>query len=170
LIRTASGSAHALDRSAESAAELSTRAYRWLARRDRSRAEMRAYLERYCSDANLVARLLDELAERGWLSEARLAEQMIRTRRARGGAQRIRYEMARRGIPNEVIAQSTAGLEAGDLPLAIRLLRRRFREPPADRDERERQLRFLLNRGFDRAIARKALQAGGGEDAMESDG
>jgi regulatory protein len=131
---------------------------------------MRAYLERYCTDAETVDRVLDELAERGWLSEDRLADQLIRSRRARASTQRIRQEMARRGISEDVIAQSTVGLEEGDLPSATRLLRRRFRLPPADRAERERQFRFLLNRGFSRAIALKAVRADGGSDEIESAG
>ena len=130
---------------------------------------MRAYLGRHCSDADLVAQVIEELLSRGWLSETRLAEQMIRLRRPRGSAQRVRYEMARRGISGEVIERSTAGLEQGDLPLATRLLRKRFGRPPADREERERQLRFLLNRGFDRAVARKAVQSDAADDAIEPD-
>jgi len=152
----------------ESEANLSALAYRWLARRDRSRAEMRAYLERHCAEAETVARLLDDLSARGWLCEDRLADQVIHSRRARSSARAIRYAMARRGIAEEVIAQSTAGLEAGDLPSATRLLRKRFRSPATDRTERERQFRFLLNRGFDRAVALKAVRAVGDDDASES--
>lgn len=148
--------------------DLTAVAYRWLARRDRSRAEMRGYLERYCSDADAVERLLDDLSARGWLSEDRLADQVIRSRRARGSAQRIRQEMSRRGISADVITQSTVGLDDGDLATAVRLLRKRFRLPAADQAERERQLRFLLNRGFSRAIALKAVRASAEDDASES--
>ena len=154
--------------SAASAAELSALAYRWLARRDRSRAEMRAYLERHCSDADTVLCLLDELGARGWLCEDRLADQVIRLRRTRSSARGIRHAMARRGIADEVIAQSTAGLEAGDLHSATQLLRKRFRLPATDRTERERQFRFLLNRGFDRSVALKAVRAAGDDGAIDS--
>ena len=153
----------------DSEADLSALAYRWLTRRDRSRAEMRAYLERHCSEPETIARLLDELAGRGWLCEDRLADQLIRSRRARSSAKRIRHEMARRGIADDVIAQATAGLEAGDLPSATKLLRKRYRLPPADRTERERQFRFLLNRGFDRATALKAVRAEGDGDSDAAD-
>ena len=129
---------------------------------------MRAYLERYCTDAKSIARLLDELSSRGWLCEDRLADQVIRSRRARTSARGIRPEMARRGISDEVIAQSTVSLEEGDLRSAAKLLRKRFRLPPADRAERERQFRFLVNRGFNRAVALKAVRAEGGDDEIES--
>ena len=157
-----------MSHSSESEPDLSALAYRWLTRRERSRAEMRAYLGRYSSDADAIERLLDALAERGLLSEDRLADQVIRSRRARGSAQRIRQEMARRGIADDVITQSTTGLEQGDLSVAYRLLRKRFRVPAADQAERERQLRYLLNRGFNRAIALKAVRAEGDDGAGES--
>ena len=130
---------------------------------------MRAYLERHCADAEAVARLLDELSSRGWLCEDRLADQLIRSRRARASARGIRHEMARRGIADDVIAQSTVGLEEGDLPSAAKLLRKRFPLPPADRAERERQFRFLVNRGFSRTVALKAVRAQG-DDEIESVG
>jgi len=149
---------------AASGVGLSDRACRLLARRDRSRAEMQRYLERYCDDAEIVTRLLDDLQSRGWLSESRLADQVIRSRRARASAGRIRQEMARRGISDDVIAQSTAGLDAGDLDFALALWRKRFLAPPADRSQRERQLRFLLNRGFSLAIALKVLRTAGAND------
>jgi len=119
---------------------------------------MQRYLERYCDDDQVVARLLDDLQSRGLLSESRLADQVIRSRRARASAGRIRQEMGRRGISDDVIAQSTAGLDDGDLNSALDLWRKRFRAPPADRSQRERQLRFLLNRGFSLAIALKVLR------------
>jgi regulatory protein len=147
--------------------ELRKRAFRLLARRDRSRAEMQRLLSAHCSDAHTVAMLLDDLQARGWLSEARLAEQFVDKRRARASAARLRQEMARRGLPHEVIADATSGLEADDLTTALALWRRRFRESATDRPERERQLRFLLNRGFSQAVALKVLRLAGAKDTFD---
>jgi regulatory protein len=151
----------------DTAAELRARALRLLARRDRSRVEMQRLLSPHCSDGNAVAALLDELQARGWLSEARLAEHYVDRRRSRASAARLRQEMAQRGIGEDVIAGATAGLEADDLTIALALWRKRFREPAADRTGRERQLRFLLNRGFSRAVALKTLRAAGTPDATQ---
>ena len=125
---------------------------------------MKRYLERYCDDVEIVSRLLDDLQQSGLLSEARLADQVIRSRRARASAGRIRQEMARRGLGDDVIAQSTADLDAGDLNSALALWRKRFCSPPADRLQRERQLRFLLYRGFSLATALKVLRIAGADD------
>ena len=141
-----------------------------LARRDRSRSEMQQLLVRRCGDPSLVAAILDELQARGWLSEARLAAQLVHSQRSRSGAARIRQEMARRGIAPAVIAEASAGLESGDLEAALALWRRRFGTLAAERRQRERQLRFLLQRGFGPALALETLriaerEAGGGERA-----
>jgi regulatory protein len=129
-----------------------------LARRDRSRSEMQRLLARRCENPALVTQVLDELAQRGWLSEARLASQLIDTRRSRAGAARIRQEMARRGLGRDVIETATAGLEATDLDAAVALWRRRFGMVAADRAERARQVRFLLRRGFGHGVALKVLR------------
>ena len=148
---------------------LRTQAIRLLARRDRSRSELRRLLDPQGSSAEAVDTLLDVLQSQGWLSEARLAEQLVRARRARGGAARLRHEMAQRGLDADVIARATEGLEETDLPTAVALWRKRFGVPATERAERERQLRFLVNRGFSRAIALKVLRVAGSDDALDGE-
>ena len=149
---------------------LKNKAIRLLARRDRSRAEMQRLLDPHGNDAQGVATLLDELHSEGWLSEARLAENLINARRARGSAARVRQEMARRGLRSELIRATTAGLEDADVPVALALWRRRFGRIATGRAERERQLRFLLNRGFSRAVALRVLRIVGSNDSADFEG
>lgn len=140
---------------------LRSKAIRLLARRDRSRAELQQLLDPSGTEREMVAALLDELQHLGWLSEGRLAEQWVNSRRARVGAARIRMELQRRGLNADAVEQATVGLEAGDLATAAALWQRRFGEVPADRKQRERQLRFLLTRGFSRSVALKVLRDAG---------
>lgn len=154
---------------ATSAGELRKRAFRLLARRDRSRIELQRLLALHCSDPTAVTSLLGDLENRGWLSESRLADQLVASRRARTSAMRLRQEMARRGLGAEAIAQATAGLDRTDLPTAMALWQKRFGTPPVDRSQRERQLRFLLARGFSQTIALKVLRAAGA-NGLEDEG
>jgi regulatory protein len=144
---------------------LRQKAIRLLARRDRSRAEMEYLLAGFCDNNGALGALLDELQARGWLSEARLAAQLVHSRRSRSSATRIRQELARRGLGPDVIAESTAGLEETDLTAALALWRRRFRQPAADQAGRERQLRFLRNRGFGHGIALQVLRIAARDDS-----
>lgn len=147
--------------------ELRAKAIRLLARRERSRSEMRRLLDPGGDDAARVDPLLDELQSQGWLSEIRLAEQVVNGRRNRLGAGRIRLELRRRGLSEEVVDDATAGLEAGDFPVALALWRRRFGKVARERAERERQLRFLMARGFGHAMALKVLRHAGDHDTDE---
>jgi regulatory protein len=149
------------------APSLRQKAIRLLARRDRSRAEMQRLLAAYCEDDAVLAALLDELQARDWLSEPRLAAQFVHSRRGRSSAMRIRQQLAQRGVQPDVVAESTAGLEQTDLAAALALWRRRFGQPAADRTQRERQLSFLLNRGFGRGIALQVLRLA--DDADQGD-
>ena len=141
-------------------ATLRSRAIRLLARRERSRDELRRLLDPGGAQPDEIRTLLDTLERDGWLSDQRLAEQLVNQRRPRGSAARLRHEMARRGLRAEVISESTTRLEESDLPTAMALWRRRFGAIALGRSERERQIRFLLNRGFSRAVALKVLSAG----------
>jgi len=139
---------------------LRQKAIRLLARRERSRAELERLLGRHCDDDFPLGPLLDELQARGWLSESRLASQVVHARRSRASATRIRQELARRGVEAEVIAEATAGLDGGDLAAALALWRRRFGERASAPAERARQVRFLVTRGFSYGVALEVLRIG----------
>lgn len=139
-----------------------------LARRERSRAELQQLLDPESSQRDIVAALLDELQQQGWLSEARLAEQMVNARRPRSSAARIRMELKRRGLNADTVSSATAGLDAGDLAIATALWQRRFGAAATDRSERERQLRFLLTRGFSRGVALKVLRDAGSSESDDA--
>jgi regulatory protein len=146
---------------------LRAKAIRLLARRERSRSELRRLLDPEGDAAAQVECLLDELEQQGWLSEARLAEQIVNGRRKRAGAGRIRLELRRRGLSEEAVDSATEGLESGDFAVAVDLWRRRFGKVAADRAGRERQLRFLLARGFGHGMALKVLRHAGDPDTDE---
>ena len=64
---------------------LKSRALRMLVRREHSREELRRKLERVAIEGDDIDSVLDDLATRGWLSDARFAEQAIRARSRRFG-------------------------------------------------------------------------------------
>ena len=150
------------------AQEMRGKAIRLLARRERSRAELRRLLDPNDDDVVNVGQLLDDLQNQGWLSEARLAEQVVNARRSRASAGRIRLELRRRGLPPDAVDGATEGLEAGDFTVALALWRRRFGKVASDRTERERQLRFLLARGFGQGMALKVLRHAGDQDSNDT--
>ncbi|MFZ5540965.1 MAG: recombination regulator RecX [Pseudomonadota bacterium] len=127
------------------------RAVAALARREHSRAELARKLRRHLpegADPAQIDRVLDELAGKGMLSEARFAASLVRTRAGRFGAGRVRQELKQHGLAPDLIAQATADLAKSELSRAREVWRKRFGTPPRDDAERAKQLRFLASRGF----------------------
>lgn len=133
---------------AKSAPSLKHRALRMLARREHAREELRRKLERLAVEGDNVDAVLDELAARGWVSDARFAEQAIRTRSRRFGPLKVAHQLRSKGVEAETIA--AAFRAAGDDGIANldEVWSRRFSSTPGNDRERARQIRFLQCRGF----------------------
>jgi len=143
---------------------LRDRALRLLARREHTRAELARKLSVHSEDPGEVERVLDDLEQRGWVSERRVVEQRVHTLRKRYGARRIERDLRQKGVTDDAVAAALAGLKGGELAAAREVWRRKFggRQPgrPADR---ARQVRFLQGRGFDLEVVLKVIK-GGEED------
>ena len=136
-------------------------AYRFLARRERTVAEVRRHLERKAVDEPAIEHVLAELAEHGYLDDARYARRFAEDRVTLDGwgSDRIERRLVELGIEREHIAAALRGRDFGtELDAAIALLQRRWREPPATDRERERALGFLVRKGYDLALAYDAIR------------
>ena len=146
---------------------LKGRALRYLAAREHSRAELATKLARHVGpedDPDAVARVLDELAAKGFIDEARVAESVLHRRAGRLGGARVLQERRAKGLPDDVVADAAAQLRSTELARAQAVWRRKFGQPPADAAERARQLRFLAARGFSGDVARRALGGAADDD------
>jgi regulatory protein len=121
---------------------------RLLARREHSRAELQRKLSAVAEEGDNVEALLDDLAKKGWLSDARFAEQTIRSKARRFGPLKARSLLRGQGLDEETIAAAfrAAGTDGGSSIETV--WRSRFHEPPAGDREKARQVRFLQGRGF----------------------
>ena len=144
------------------------RALRLLARREHTRRELEQKLAPHVEDAAEIQRVLDDFTARGWLSEARAAEQLVRAKRGRYGASRIRQTLADKGVPAELIASSLQALKDTELDTARAVWARKFKTPPATPAERARHVRFLQSRGFSLDLAMRVVRSGGSGDAGDS--
>lgn len=127
---------------------LKARAMRLLARREHSREELRRKLAPKVQEGEDLDAVLDELHQRGWLSDARYAEQSIRAKSRRFGPIKLAHVLRAKGVDEATIEAGfrAAGAD-GDSSLE-RVWATRFRAPPADEREKARQVRFLQGRGF----------------------
>ena len=139
---------------------LKGRALRYLAAREHSRAELAARLAPHVGaddPPGAVERVLDELAAKGFINEARVAESVLHRRAGRLGGARVLHELRAKGLSPELLADAAEQLRGTELARAREVWRKKFGQPPADAAERARQLRFLAARGFSGDIARRAV-------------
>lgn len=133
---------------------LEVRALRYLAQREYSRREL-AYKLANNTDAAIpekVSQVLDKLEQQGLLSEARAAEQIAHTRRSRFGSRRIVQELKHKGIDSHVIDHIVPMLKETELETALRVWQKKFTQPPMTKEERAKQMRFMVNRGFSMTV------------------
>ncbi|MFN4359660.1 MAG: recombination regulator RecX [Hylemonella sp.] len=142
---------------------LKGRALRLLGQREHTRLELERKLGRYEEEPGTLAQALDELQAKGYLNEQRAAESLLHRRAGQYGAMRLRQEMQDKGLARELIDQTLAGLKDTELSRAREVWRRRFDGLPETAQERARQTRFLLARGFSGEVVRRAL-GGASED------
>ena len=127
---------------------LGVRALSFLARREHSRVELARKLAPHAQEGDDVEGLLDALSAKGWLNEARYAEQVIRSKARRFGPVKLTHLLRAKGVNDEAIAVGlrAAGAEGASSIEAV--WKSRFRSMPADDREKARQVRFLHARGF----------------------
>ncbi len=143
------------------------RAVAALARREHSRAELARKLQRHLpegADPSEIDRVLDELARKGMLSDARFAASLVRSCGERFGTARVRQELRQHGLAPDLIAQATAELAKSEIARAREVWRKRFGAPPRDDAERAKQLRFLAARGFSTDVILRVVRGPSGDD------
>ncbi|MEJ2792917.1 recombination regulator RecX [Iodobacter sp. LRB] len=140
---------------------LRNKALQHLARRDHSRGELRLKLLPFADDPSEVDAVLDDFIERGWQSDTRFAEQWVFYRSQRYGPQRLRAELQQKGVSSDIISSVMEEHGNTELEQARALWRRKFGSPPKDPKEKNKQLRFLISRGFSVSVIYKVV---GGED------
>ena len=128
--------------------DIRSRALRLLARREHSREELRRKLGPHVEEGADLEALLDDFAERGWLSEERFIEQTVRAKARKFGPLKIAHHLREKGIDESGIEQGLAQARSGEAEALEAAWRSRFGRPAVDAAEKARQIRFLQGRGF----------------------
>lgn len=145
------------------------RALDLLARREHSRLELHRKLVARGHSRELVDQVIEKLQQDKLLDEARFVEQFVGSRVGRGqGPAKIRAALRQRGVGDSFIDAMLEAAACDWAALADAARRKRFgADAPHERQERERQARFLRSRGFDFEQIRAALESAA-ESAVES--
>jgi regulatory protein len=140
------------------AVTLKAQAIRLLARREYARAEMEERLIAKGGTREEVRALVDDLVERGYLSNERYARSVVRRKTNRFSRRSISAELKMSGVDSADIDAALADTGADDDATLATLWQRRFGKPPVDERDKARQVRFLQSRGFSLSAILKLLR------------
>jgi len=141
-------------------------ALRLLTRREHGSGELARKLQQRGVSREQAHEAIAELAEQGWQSDARFAEQFARDHAARGdGPMKIRAAMQSRGVQEAAVASAMQALDVDWTACAREARRKRFgTDVPQDAAGQARQQRFLMTRGFAASDARMAVRSNDDSD------
>lgn len=143
---------------------LKGRALRLLGAREHSRAELERRLAPHEEEPGQLARVLDELAAKGFISEQRVVESVIHRRAARVGTARIRHELQGKGLAPEMVLEAVTQLQSTEVERARQVWAKKFGQLPTDANARGKQMRFLASRGFGAEAIHQVLARSRDED------
>lgn len=144
---------------------LRQRALEYLSKREYAAAELAEKLKQYATDEDDISALITDFQARGWLSDARYAEQMVHARQARFGAARVAHELREKGISDDLVAEAVARLKVDEVERASEVWRKKFRLAPTTREEWAKQARFLQSRGFTFEVIKQILNRHAEDDS-----
>jgi len=144
---------------------LKARALRLLSLREYSRKDLGSKLSKYASqteqaegDTTLtIESILDDFEQRGWLSDTRFAEALVRRRSERYGMRKIQGELSRAGVSSEHSADLLEQLKLSEFARAKELWERKFDIIATDPKEKARQYRFLVSKGFNADLVARII-------------
>ncbi len=138
---------------------LRQRALEYLGKREYSYAELAQKLKTYAEPSDDIPALLDDFKLRGWLSDARFAEQVVHARKQKFGSAKVAHELREKGVADTLIAEAVQGIKEDELAHAREVWQKKFKETPVNRENWAKQARFLQSRGFGFDIIKRVLNS-----------
>ena len=105
-----------------------------------------------------VTQALDDLEQRGLLSDTRTADAVLLAKSPRYGSRRLKQLLQAKSLDASLVSDTLARARDSEFDRAHAVWQRRFGKPPADVRERARQQRFLAGRGFESTVIERVLK------------
>ena len=120
-----------------------------LARREHGFEELVRKLSRYYSADDIIPQIT-QLRDEGLQKDCRFVESYINARKQKGyGPVRLKMELQQRGISSELLGEYLFEYGEDWFSMAIEIRERKFGvEPPSDYKQKVKQMRYLMQRGF----------------------
>ncbi len=137
---------------------LKARAVGYLSRREHSRAELARKLAPHAESPEALEQLLDTLEREKWLSNARFVDSLVHRRAAREGAARGKQEARTQQHGGDQLPDQHDRRRESELERGRAVWQKRFGTPPATPEDRAKQIRFMVARGFSRSVVSQVIK------------
>lgn len=136
--------------SEQSVSDIINTAMRHLTRREHSRLELTQKLHSIYSDSHKITSALNQVCEKGYLSDERYADLIVRSRiNQYCGPFKMRMELRGKGVVDDIIESVIESYDVDWLSLARQARVKRYGESaPSDAKNLSKQIRYLKNKGF----------------------
>lgn len=138
---------------------LKGRALRLLSQREHSRTELERKLAPHEEVPGELAKALDDLQVRDFINEGRTVDSVVNRRSSQWGSARIRQELSAKGLAGEAVLDAMASLKDTELSRAQEIWHKKFGNKAPALQDRLKQMRFLLARGFSSDVVRQVLKS-----------
>ncbi len=145
---------------------LKGRALRLLSQREHSRAELERKLAPHEEVPGELAKALDELQARDFISDSRAVDSLVNRRAGKLGNARIQQELALKGLSGEAVAEALENLKDTEFSRAQAVWQKKFSGLPQDPHERAKHMRFLMTRGFSAEVVRRVVKGDGLDEEL----
>lgn len=136
------------------------RALDYLGKREYSYLELTHKLKPYTESddpAIEIKAVLDDFVTRGWLSDARFAEQITHVRQRKFGTNRIANELREKGVSDDLIAEAIDAIKDNEFDNAKQVWQKKYGQAPETREAWAKQARFMQSRGFSFETIKKVI-------------
>lgn len=132
-----------------------------LERMDRTEQQLRTKLTEGGYPPEIVEQTLEYVKGFHYIDDVRYARTYMEYRRASRSLRQMEQDLYQKGISRADVQEALEEMEAPDEEQQIRqwIAKKRFDAETADRQERDRLIRFLLRRGYGMAVIQRVLRS-----------
>lgn len=147
---------------------LKAKAIDFLSRRDYSYSELYNKLKKYSTDLDAIKSVVDEMVSNKYLNEERFIENFIYSKSKKYGSLKVKHLLQAKVSDQELVNDIYQEAEIDELAVARQIWERKFKgEVITNANDRAKQIRFMLSRGFSLDLILKLLKAGPSMDDYE---
>lgn len=136
---------------------LKAKALYYLAKRDYTYKELLLKLKTYSQDIEVINTLLDELKQKGWLSEERYIVNYIESKSKKYSLLKIKHTLQQKTDNIQLIEEILAKSQIDEYKTALSIWQKKFGFIPLATKDVAKQARFLQSRGFSFQTIKKIL-------------